>query len=269
MLINGVQGNFISIHDRGLMYGDGVFRTMLVRNGQIRSWPRHYNKLRHDCSVLNLDCPSEAVLVDELGQLTQLHADEVAKIIITRGTSSRGYAPPQPSIVTRILSVAPAPDYPDAHATQGIAAHICRLHLAHQPRLAGIKHLNRLENVLAASELNGLNVHEGMLFDMAGHLIEATRSNVFLVRDGELFTPDLSNCGVAGVQRDRVIEWASQHGVRCHISNCSLEDMLTSDEVFLVNSVIGLWPIREMPGFRCEHHPISLRIQHWLKHENY
>lgn len=269
MLINGVQGNSININDRGLMYGDGVFRTMHVESGQVQYWPRHYSKLQHDCAALNLDCPAETILANELGQLTQLHADGVAKIIITRGASTRGYTPPQTPITTRILSIVAAPDYPKTHATEGILAHICRLKLAHQPRLAGVKHLNRLENVLAAAELIDLNVQEGMLFDMAGYLIEATRSNVFLVRNGALFTPDLSNCGVAGVQRDRVIEWASQHGVQCHISSYSLEDLLTSDEIFLVNSVIGLWPIREMPGFRCEHHPISLRIQHWLKHENY
>lgn len=267
MLINGVPSDSISANDRGLMYGDGVFRTMRVRNGLLLNWPRHYSKLLQDCNALNLECPSEPTLADELGQLIQYHFNGVAKIIITRGASTRGYAPPPHPIATRILSTGTAPNYPETFAIDGVRLHICRLQLAHQPRLAGIKHLNRLENVLASTEWNDANIAEGLLFDISGQVIEATRSNIFLVHGGALFTPDLTNCGVAGVQRERVLEWARLHNVPCHISKLNLDDMLMAEEIFLVNSVIGLWPVREMPGFRCDHHPISKRIQDWLKHE--
>jgi 4-amino-4-deoxychorismate lyase len=268
MLINGVPGDSISINDRGFMYGDGVFRTMLVKNGLVQSWPRHFNKLKQDCIALNLDCPEESILIDELAQLTKLQVDGVAKITITRGISTRGYTPPQHPLVTRVVSITPAPEYSTALSKQGVRVHQCRLQLCHQPLLAGIKHLNRLENVLAAAEFMGSEMHEGILLDKAGFVIEATRSNVFMVRDGALFTPDLSNCGVAGVQRERVIDWAQQNSVPCSISNIALEDMLVAEEIFLVNSIIGLWPVREIRGFQREHHPVSQRIQHWLNHEN-
>lgn len=269
MLINGVPGNSISIHDRGLLYGDGVFRTMRVKNGLVENWPRHYNKLLHDCIALNLECPAEPVLASDLKQLIEIQPDGVAKIIITRGTSTRGYTPPQHPLATRIINMTPTPDYSDTLASRGVLVQICRLQLAHQPRLAGIKHLNRLENVLAAAELINTDSHEGIVLDTVGHVIEATRSNVFMVSNGTLFTPDLSNCGVAGMQRDRVIDWAKQNGIQCNIANLSLTDLLAADEVFLVNSIIGLWPVREMPGYQREHHPISQRIRHSLNHENY
>lgn len=269
MLINGVPGDSISANDRGLLYGDGVFRTMRVHNGLLQNWSRHYQKLLRDCSALNLACPPEQTLFNELGQLIQQQPEGVAKIIITRGTATRGYAPLAHPAPTRILSIASLPDYPEILNSNGVRLHVCQLKLAHQPRLAGVKHLNRLENVLAAAEWNDPDIAEGLLFDIHGQLIEATRSNVFLVRGGALFTPDLASCGVAGVQRERVVDWARQQGRPCHIAQLTMQDLLAADEIFLVNSIIGLWPVREMPGFKRDRHPISLQIQDWLKHESH
>jgi len=269
MIINGLQTEFISANDRGLIYGDGVFRTMLVSEGKLLHWQRHYNKLQHDCSVLGIECPSMQILTGEMEQLIQARPDGIAKIVITRGTGSRGYAPPAQPQVTRILNLSPAPNYPDSYAKSGVKVHICQLRLGHQPRLAGIKHLNRLENVLAAAEWNDADTAEGLLLDESGHIIEATRSNLFLVKDGVLVTPDLSRCGVAGLQRERVFDWAEKRGVACNIADLLLDDLLAADEVFVVNSVIGLWPVREMPGFHRSHFPISLLIQDWLKHASH
>ena len=268
MLINGLHDDFITANDRGLMYGDGVFRTMLVRNGRLLHWQQHYNKLQHDCGALGIECPAKPILDTELEQQIRLRSDGIAKIIITRGTGSRGYAPPANSLPTRILSLGSLPAYPDSYANLGVRMHICSLRLGHQPRLAGIKHLNRLENVLAAAEWNDADIAEGLLLDETGHIIEATRSNLFMVKDGTLSTPDLSRCGVAGLQRERVIAWAKQAGVVCNIANLLLDELLAADEVFVVNSVIGLWPVREMPGFQRSHFPISLLIQDWLNHES-
>ena len=266
MIINGLEENLISATDRGLLYGDGVFRTMMVRQGQLLHWQRHYDKLHHDCGALDIECPTMQTLTAELKQLTQIQADGVAKIIITRGTGARGYAPSSHPLATRIVNISPTPIYPDSFAGSGVNMHICRLRLCHQPRLAGIKHLNRLENVLAAAEWNNADIAEGVLMDGTGHIIECTRSNLFVVKNGVLFTPDLSRCGVAGLQRERVMEWAKQRRVDCEITDLLMADLLAADEVFVVNSVIGLWPVREMPGFRRESFPISLLIQDWLNH---
>jgi 4-amino-4-deoxychorismate lyase len=264
MIINGLPGDLVNANDRGLLYGDGVFRTMLVCNGHIPHWQQHYNKLQHDCSAIALDCPPIKNLADELSQLTHSNPDGVAKIIITRGTGTRGYTPPVQYQATRILSISPSPSYPTSFSSSGVKVHICNTRLGHQPRLAGVKHLNRLENVLAAAEWSDAHYSEGLLLNEAGHVIEATRSNLFLVKNDNLLTPDLSRCGVAGLQRDRVIEWASQHGRECKIATLHMDNLLEADEVFLVNNVIGLWPVREMTGYKRNHFTVSLLIQDWL-----
>jgi len=269
MIINGLPGELVNANDRGLLYGDGVFRTMLVRNGLIPHWHQHYNKLQHDCSALALDCPPIKNLADELSLLTHSHPEGVAKIIITRGTGTRGYAPSVQYQATRILSISPFPNYPASFSSSGVKVHICNTRLGLQPRLAGVKHLNRLENVLAAAEWSDAHFSEGLLLDETGHVIEATRSNLFMVKNNSLFTPDLSRCGVAGLQRDRVIDMARRHGMKCKITTLQLENLLDADEVFLVNNVIGLWPVREMTGYKRNKFPVSLLIQDWLLNESH
>ncbi|HYR05414.1 MAG TPA: aminodeoxychorismate lyase, partial [Gallionella sp.] len=194
MLVNGVPGNSISIRDRGLLYGDGVFRTLRAAQGKALHWPLHYLKLQRDCAVLGVVCPNEALLRAELDQVLVQHPDGVVKLIITRGEGTRGYTPPTDASSTRIWDFLPLPDYPAEWAVQGIKVHVCNLRLSAQPRLASVKHLNRLENVLAAAELSDAQQHdnqlaEGVLLDGEGHLIEGTRSNLFLVFQGELVTP--------------------------------------------------------------------------------
>lgn len=264
MIINGLPGDSINANDRGLIYGDGVFRTLLIRQGKPVLWQQHYNKLQHDCAEIGIKCPPVQLLESELGQLIQGSADGVARITITRGISNRGYAPAVNPQVTRILNLSSMPEYPQTYFTQGISMHVCKLRIAHQPRLAGIKHLNRLENVLAAAEWADANIAEGLLQDKDEHIIEGTRSNLFLVRNGNLYTPDLSKCGVAGVQRERVMEYAKQHKIVCKVTDLTMDDLLSADEIFVVNSVIGLWPVRAVHRFSCNHFPVSLHIQDWL-----
>ena len=266
MLINGVPGDQVSIHDRGLQYGDGVFRTLRIHNGHPLHWPRHYHKLQQDCAALRLPCPEAGLLLDELQHLAVQQPDAAAKIIITRGKGVRGYAPPEHPVPTRIVSLAPPPSYPADYYMQGIRLHVCDLRLAHQPRLAGIKHLNRLENVLATAEWGDAGAAEGLLLDVAGNVIEGTRCNLFMVLGGELVTPDLSNCGVAGVQRERVMEWAAANGVPCRVGQFGLAELRAADEAFLVNSIIGLWPVRELQGRSWSMHPVSIQVQEWLNH---
>jgi 4-amino-4-deoxychorismate lyase len=135
------------------------------------------------------------------------------------------------------------------------------MRLGNQPRLAGIKHLNRLENVLAAAESNAADIAEGLLMDKDENVIGGTRSNLFLVSRGKLVTPDLSRCGVAGVQRDRVIAWAARHDIALQVRDIRLDEVLHADELFLVNSVIGIWPIRELEQQCWSAFPFAVRIR--------
>lgn len=266
MLINNKPGNLISIRDRGLLYGDGVFRTLRATQGKAQHWLLHYQKLQHDCTALGIACPDVALLSAELNDLLAQHPDGVVKLIVTRGEGTRGYAPSIQAAPTHIWDISPIPDYPADWATHGIKARLCQMRLSHQPRLAGIKHLNRLENVLAAAEWNDADIAEGVLLDATGNVIEGTRSNLFMVWDGTLLTPDLSRCGVAGVQRERVMEWAATHNVPCRVEQFGLDELLAADEVFLVNSVIGLWPVRELQSRIWSHYPIAIQVREVLKH---
>ena len=194
------------------------------------------------------------------------HPDGVVKLIVTRGTGTRGYAPQHCTDTTHFWDIFPMPEYPSDWAIHGIKAQRCQLRLSQQPRLAGIKHLNRLENVLAAAEWNDARlldseIAEGLLLDTEGNVIEGTRSNLFLVSRGELITPELSRSGVAGVQRDRVIEWSAQHNMPLHIRHVGLEEVLHADELFVVNSIIGLWPIRELEQRRWTSFPVAMQIR--------
>jgi 4-amino-4-deoxychorismate lyase len=267
MLVNGKQGNSISIRDRGLLYGDGVFRTLRATLGKAHHWPLHYQKLQHDCTALDIICPDFALLSAELNDLLKSHPDSVVKSIVTRGVGVRGYAPPACEEPTHLWDVSFIPEYPADWAIQGIKVRLCQLRLSQQPRLAGIKHLNRLENVLAAAECNDAQlldsgIAEGLLLDVVGNVIECTRSNLFLVSQGELITPDLSRCGVAGVQRDRVMAWATQNDMPLQIRDVKLDEMLQADELFVVNSIIGLWPIRELEQRIWRNFPVSVQIRH-------
>ncbi len=273
MLVNGQPGNTISIRDRGFLYGDGVFRTLRVIHGKVLHWPLHYLKLQHDCAKLDIICPGESLLLADLSLLLELHPDGVAKLIVTRGEGARGYAPAIDVEPTRVWDFSPMPSYPATWAIHGIKALLSGLRLSSQSRLASVKHLNRLENVLAAEELRDVQQRdsefaESMLLDADDHLIEGTRSNVFMVSQGYLVTPDLSRCGVAGIQRDRVMAWALQHGVTLQVRDIALDEALQADELFVANSIFGLWPVRELGARHWSQFSVSDKIRLALEKED-
>jgi 4-amino-4-deoxychorismate lyase len=261
-LIDGIPADVVSVNDRGLLYGDGVFRTLKRVGGITLCWARQYRKLAVDCAALRLDCPAAADLEAELARLPR---DCVAKIIVTRGRAERGYAVVPDALPTRIVTSSPLPGYPQSHATLGVKVHLCSLRLASQPRLAGIKHLNRLENVLARMEWNDPAVAEGILLDMEGGVVEGTMSNVFCYRAGALYTPDLSSCGVAGVQRERILDIAAQSGMTVKVGKLSLDRLMEADEVMLCNSVIGLWPVREFNGRAWEMGCVAVQLRRLME----
>lgn len=261
MLVNGKSGKLISIRDRGLLYGDGVFRTLLASNGRALHSQLHLQKIQHDCASLGIVCPALSQLSVELNEVLVQHPNGIIKLIVTRGQGTRGYAPQYCAAPTHIWDVAPTPEYPREWATRGIQLRVCDTRLSQQPRLAGIKHLNRLENVLAAAEWSDAQIAEGLMLDAAGYVIEGTRSNLFIVRGGQLITPDLSRNGVAGVQRDRVIAHAAAHDIPLQIRDVTLAEVLAADELFLVNSVIGLWPVRALAERRWNAFPFAQQLQ--------
>ncbi len=268
ILVNGAANDTLAAGDRGLAYGDGVFRTLAIRAGRARSWARHYRKLAHDCEALAIPCPAEATLRDEMARLAAHEPDCAAKVIVTRGVGERGYALPSHPFPTRIVMSAALPQHPAEFARSGVKVRVCALRLGFQPALAGVKHLNRLENVLARAEWSDPDVAEGLLLDGDGNVIGGTMTNVFIVERGALATPDLSRCGVAGVTRDRVIAAAARRGLACPVEHIGLERVLQAQEVLLVNSLIGAWQVRELGDRVWTAGGLVSKLRQWLDEED-
>lgn len=264
VLVNGESGHALDPADRGAAYGDGVFRTLAIRYGKPVCWQRHYRKLSADCEAIALPCPPSATLAHELAEATAGLPEAAGKIIVTRGVGPRGYAAPAPPVPTRIVSASPLPDYPASFRDEGVHVHRCRLRLGIQPRLAGVKHLNRLENVLARMEWSDAAIAEGLLLDTEDHVIEGISTNLFLVHDGVLHTPDLSRCGVSGVTRERIIEAAVQKAIPIRVAMVSWQDVMRSEEVILVNSLLGAWQVRSLESRRWVRGTWTSRLRGWL-----
>ncbi|QRO33024.1 aminodeoxychorismate lyase [Chromobacterium violaceum] len=246
VLVNGLPGEGVSALDRGFNYGDGVFRTMQLRHGRPWMWRWQYARLADDAARLALTLPDEQQLLDELMALGREHALAVGKIVITRGAGARGYAMAGAGAPTRVVSATPWAGYPSEYGERGVAARWCELRLSLQPRLAGVKHLNRLESVLARSEWSDPAIQEGLLLDQDGWLAEGTMSNVYLLRDGEIQTPLLDRCGVNGAVRDWLTDNVSIFGLKFSERRLSAADLIDAETAFLSNSLIGIWPLARL-----------------------
>ena len=263
-LVNGEPGEVIPVSDRGLLYGDGVFETIAIRHGRPQHWQRHMNRLQAGCTRLGIQPFENSLLAAEADSMITGVDEGVLKLIVTRGSGGRGYRVAQTAASSRIMQLHPWPDYPAANAELGVKIRLCETRLGHNPGLAGIKHLNRLEQVLARQEWMDDGIREGLLMDADGNLVEGTMSNLFIVSDGVLITPDLSCCGVAGIIRTIILEQAEQQGIDTRITKVSQQALLQADEVFLSNSLIGIWPVIAMGESRYRKGSITLQLQKLL-----
>lgn len=240
MLVNGIPIDTVAINDRALSYGDGVFETILLHEGQSIYLQSHIERLLVGCRRLGIRCDID-LLKSEIQELSsQFSQYGVLKIVISRGSGGRGYRPDPSATAKRILTLHPAPNYNSAYGKDGIQTFLCQQRLALQASLAGIKHLNRLEQVLASQEWPGDDFQEGIMLDSNGLVIEGTRSNLFIVESGYLLTPKLEFCGVDGVMRKSLIEAFS---TRVKIEEISLKRLQEATEVFVCNSIFGVWPV--------------------------
>ena len=259
--VDGQPANALaSLKDRGLAYGDGLFETIAVKAGKPQLLDLHLQRLALGCTRLAI-VADQALIRSELLAYAQAMGEGVLKLILTRGDSLRGYSANPEAQPRRILQAGPAATYPQAHAEQGIQLFDCATRLAEQPLLAGLKHLNRLEQVIARSEWQDPAYAEGLMRDTSGRIIEGVFSNLFLVRDGALLTPDLQRCGVAGVMRAALLAEAGQLGIPCHVSDISLKQLQQADELFLCNSVYGIWPVRAFADLSWPVGPLTRKLQ--------
>ena len=269
--VNGRSAETISILDRGLAYGDGLFETILIQSARPLLLRLHLDRLCVGAECLKI--PFDRIqLSDEIAQFVDEAAEEsfpsgesrrVLKIILTRGVGGRGYQFSQSlQNPSRILQLFPFPDYPVENSISGIKIRMCHTRASQNSALAGLKHLNRIDNVIARNEWDDSDIREGLMLDAAGSLVEGTMSNVFIVKNGTLFTPSLVHAGVAGVMRDFVLRTADAAGISAHIVAPFPLDMLTNcDELFVCNSIIGIWPVTSFESQRWSVGSVTKRLQ--------
>ncbi|HQQ62343.1 MAG TPA: aminodeoxychorismate lyase [Pseudomonadales bacterium] len=253
-----------------MAYGDGVFETMRVHDGNIPLWSFHLKRLRHALATLHIDADVASIEKDSLSLAAQ-HKSGVLKLTVARSGGGRGYDARTARDVATSLRYFPAPVYSKSRQQDGVRLYICQQRLSWNPVLAGIKHLNRLDNVLAASEWNRDWADEGLLLDNSGAVIEGTMSNLFVVRHGSLATPSLSHCGVAGVMRALIMqELAKKSGFALREMRLTLADVLSADECFVCNSIFGIWPVRSIGvSAMPDQKPASMKLISYLQSYGY
>lgn len=245
MLVDGQPATMLSAADRGLNYGDGLFETMRLHAGRAWLLGRHLARLRTGCRRLALPYPGDAVIAADIARLTADRPPEgIVRLVLTRGDGGRGYAPPRDAPGRRIVSFHALP----AAGPDALSVGICNTRLGHSTALGGLKHLGRLEQVLAAGEVAAAGWDEGLMLDGRGHLVEATRHNLFFVCEGRVMTPPVDDCGVAGVMRGLVLEALGTLGLPGGEGSLRYDELHEVEELFLCNAVVGMCPVRQVAG---------------------
>lgn len=243
-LINGEPDGELSPDDRGLNYGDGLFETIALRGGACRFIDDHLQRLANGCQRLHMPEPDMAIIRREIDQLIAGQRDGVVKVVMTRGAGERGYAPPTDCKVTRLVGFAAAE--PTACPVNGVQLTWCKTPVSLNPLLAGLKTLNRLDSVLARAELTNKKYSEGLMLDVAGRVVCGTMSNLFVWKDGMLLTPGLSEAGVNGIMRTKILSIARGAGIQTEVRNIYPDDLDEAEGLFVTNALIGLWPVKAL-----------------------
>ncbi len=257
-LIDGEPATGLPLDDRGLAYGDGLFETILVHAGRAVWWPEHLQRLHGGAGRLGIIPPANALWDADLTRLlgsSPQTGQLIVKLILTRGGGARGYGLAAGQAPRRIALRLPAPRLDSRWRSEGIRVRWCETRLAMQPRLAGIKHLNRLEQVLARADWDDEDVMEGLLRDTHGEVICATAANLFAVIGGRLLTPSLQHSGVAGTCRAHLLKEC-----QALIASISPAQLLAAEELFVCSSVRGILPVAALGDHRWPVGPLTRQL---------
>lgn len=264
IIINGNPQQYIAASDRGLAYGDGLFETIACVNGRLQFFNEHLQRLNNGCQRLSIPLVSESQWLADIRQLAIGKKAAVIKLIITRGSGGRGYRMPQNIQSTRLVSLHEWPAYDTQLHERGARLMTCKTPISINPALAGLKHLNRLDNVLARAEWRDEDILDGLMLDVQGHVIEGTMSNVFAIEDNVLYTPLITQAGVEGVIRQQVMSLAKSLGYGCSQVLLSVAHLSKMDEVFITNSLLGICPVRQLDNVTFKHWPFTESLQQQL-----
>jgi 4-amino-4-deoxychorismate lyase len=243
---------------RGFAYGDGVFETMRVHQGTVPWWGAHRARLEAGAERLRLSLPSATAIEGAFAELFDDQGDGVAKLLVTRGGGGRGYAPDIGAPPVWRLSRHPFPAGP---RDGGLVLRWCETQLAVQPALAGLKHCNRLEQVLARAEWHDADIDEGLMRSTEGDVVCATSANLFVLHGDRWSTPRIDRCGVAGTCRAWLLSQTGAAEVRM-----APADVEIADAVLLCNAVRGILPVARLGERTFAPHPAVAELAQRLAH---
>lgn len=247
----------VSSSDRSFFYGDGCFTTIACRNNRIELIDRHLSRLRNDCEKIGIHWQGWDNLEQQLSALANdLSTDQVIKVLISRGEGGRGYAPPMQENPVAYISTHPLPD---RQLPMSVALGIAETELIEHPRLAGVKHNNRLIQVLAKQELaqlqsEGSQIDDLLLCNASSEIIEATSANFFYMINNKWYTPYVNSEGVAGVMREYVLEMLNTTGQNVSKKNLSFDALPQVQCAFLTNAVTRVLPVNAIAAGTQRYH---------------
>jgi 4-amino-4-deoxychorismate lyase len=259
-IINGCPGDLLPVTDRGLNYADGLFETIAIRAGSPRLLDYHLERLENGCSRLLIPFACAETLESEISGLVGDCDYGIVKIIITRGSGPRGYARPADPRPTRIVGLYQADPPLEKMASTRASVRLCQMRVGRNEALGGLKTLGRLEQVLARAEWTEADIHEGLLRADTGHLVGGTHSNLFLVTENGLLTPDLTAYGVKGIMRRLVMEQAKILGIACRETDITIDDLYHANEVFLTNSQFVIRPVGQIEAHHYSTWQVTQRL---------
>lgn len=249
---------------RAAQFGDGIFETMAIQDGCCLALNLHVNRLELGLKTLHISSPANDLndlLLSYIDQLVQVSAVQngVLKIIVSRANSARGYGFDSSLKPVVMAFYSPRVEYPESHYQDGIALQNLSTQCSVQSQLAGLKHLNRLENVLAKNELKS-HYFEGLMSNYLGNIIEGTASNIFFEKDSKLYTPSLIVSGVAGIMRLLIMQYCKKEGISFSVLDISYEDISSFDGALICNSLLGAMPVKTVEKQEFKIAPLVKKI---------
>ncbi|MBC3767844.1 aminodeoxychorismate lyase [Neptunicella marina] len=254
LLVDSNPESQIPTTDRAMQYGDGCFTTILVEQGKPQLFSAHLQRLQNACSRLDITIANwtdiEAACLQKAAAIT----DGVLKVLISRGSGGRGYLPPQQPLPRVLFSTHELPAHYTSWQTSGIRLGLAKHRLAVSASLGGLKHLNRLEQVLIKTDWPDDKPDDVLVCDHDGFMIESSASNIFWLKNGIWFTPELNNCGVEGVMRNHVAQCFEQFNIPLNIVKTKVCELESANAVFICNSLMKIVPVTQ---FNQHHYDIS------------
>lgn len=257
----------LSAGSRAAQYGDGCFTTLLLDHGNMALWPLHLARLKSACQRLRLygfngqqlQQETHTWLAKQKAQGSVVAANKgVMKIVVAAPPGGRGYRRNDDNELDVVITTHPYPEHYQIWQQSGITLGVSAQMLGHNASLAGLKHLNRLEQVLMKSTANS-NLDDELICDAQGMVVEASAANVFWRVSKQWYTPDLSECGVAGVQRQSILMSMSERGMGVQEVRSHISQLVQADEMFVCNSVMEWAPVKQLHIVN-PHTPTSQKI---------